>query len=117
MEVLNVLLGLVMTVFGVLQIILFFKIWGMTNDIREIKNKYFSEVNMSNMDTQIKSQSGVVADNVIKNTGGTPVGRVAVEIKTGREVSVYKKNPNGTYECYADGGVCIGNLKEEELSY
>lgn len=37
---LNVLLSVILLVFGVLQIILFFKLWGMTNDIREIKNKY-----------------------------------------------------------------------------
>lgn len=30
--------GIVLIVFGVLQIILFFKIWGMTNDIRELKS-------------------------------------------------------------------------------
>lgn len=31
-------------IFGVLQIILFFKLWIMTNDIRKIKNKYLGEV-------------------------------------------------------------------------
>ena len=31
------LLSIIFIVFGVLQIILFFKIWGMTNDIREMK--------------------------------------------------------------------------------
>lgn len=30
-------------VFGVLQIILFFKMWGMTNDIREMRNKYLKD--------------------------------------------------------------------------
>lgn len=28
----------IMIVFGVLQIILFFKVWGMTNDVKQIKN-------------------------------------------------------------------------------
>lgn len=37
------LLSIVLLVFGVLQIILFFKIWGMTNDIKKIKNKYIKE--------------------------------------------------------------------------
>ena len=32
-------LTIVLLVFGVLQIVLFFKIWGMTNDIREMRNK------------------------------------------------------------------------------
>ena len=33
-------LTIVLLIFGVLQIILFFKVWVMTNDIREIRNKY-----------------------------------------------------------------------------
>lgn len=36
-------LTIVLLVFGVLQIILFFKMWGMTNDIKEIRNKYLKE--------------------------------------------------------------------------
>ena len=32
------LVSIIIIVFGILQIILFFKIWGMTNDVREIKN-------------------------------------------------------------------------------
>lgn len=37
MEALTVFLSLIFIVFGVLQIILFFKLWGMTNDVRAIK--------------------------------------------------------------------------------
>ena len=37
-------LTIVLLVFGVLQIVLFFKIWGMTNDIREMRNKYLKDV-------------------------------------------------------------------------
>lgn len=33
-------LSIVLIVFGILQIILFFKMWGMTNDINKIKNKF-----------------------------------------------------------------------------
>ncbi len=36
-------LTIVLLVFGVLQIILFFKVWGMTNDIKEIRNKYLKD--------------------------------------------------------------------------
>lgn len=35
--------GIIIIVFGVLQIILFFKLWIMTNDIRKIKNKYLGD--------------------------------------------------------------------------
>lgn len=36
-------LTILLLVFGVLQIILFFKVWGMTNDIREIRDKYLKD--------------------------------------------------------------------------
>ena len=31
------IIGIVMLVFGILQIVLFFKLWGMTNDVGQIK--------------------------------------------------------------------------------
>lgn len=36
-------LTIVLLIFGVLQIILFFKVWGMTNDIRGIRDKYLKD--------------------------------------------------------------------------
>ena len=36
-------LTIVLLIFGVLQIILFFKMWGMTNDIKEMRNKYLKD--------------------------------------------------------------------------
>lgn len=39
MENLLTFTGIIMMVFGVLQIILFFKMWMMTNDVRKIKEK------------------------------------------------------------------------------
>lgn len=43
METINALVLIIIIVFGILQIILFFKIWGMTDDIREMKNKYMND--------------------------------------------------------------------------
>lgn len=37
--------GIVMIVFGILQIILFFKIWGTTNDVSKIKGKLEENIN------------------------------------------------------------------------
>ena len=37
METIYIILGLIMLVFGILQIILFFKLWKMTNDVHAIK--------------------------------------------------------------------------------
>ena len=36
MEGITLLVSIILIVFGVLQIILFFKLWGMTNDVRKI---------------------------------------------------------------------------------
>lgn len=36
-------IAIVSLVAGILQIILFFKVWGMTNDIRELKKDHFNE--------------------------------------------------------------------------
>ena len=36
-------LTIILLIFGVLQIILFFKVWGMTNDIKEMRNKYLKD--------------------------------------------------------------------------
>ncbi|MDR1919673.1 MAG: hypothetical protein LBQ65_08525 [Tannerellaceae bacterium] len=38
-----IIVGIIFIVFGILQIILFFKIWGMTNDVREVKQKFTKE--------------------------------------------------------------------------
>ncbi|WP_294590896.1 hypothetical protein [uncultured Bacteroides sp.] len=40
MEGLMQFTGIVIIAFGILQIILFFKIWGMTNDVRQLKNEF-----------------------------------------------------------------------------
>ena len=36
-------LTIILLIFGLLQIILFFKVWGMTNDIRGIRDKYLKD--------------------------------------------------------------------------
>lgn len=40
MEGITLLVSIILIVFGVLQIILFFKLWGMTNDVRKLKNQF-----------------------------------------------------------------------------
>ena len=59
-------LTIVLLVFGVLQIVLFFKIWGMTNDIREMRNKY------------LKDEDEKVLEEVTNN----PLSRISNESKT-----------------------------------
>jgi hypothetical protein len=39
-------IAIVSLIAGILQIILFFKVWGMTNDIRELKKDHFCETDI-----------------------------------------------------------------------
>lgn len=40
MDTLFIVLTIIGLIFGILQIILFFKIWGMTNDVKKIKEEF-----------------------------------------------------------------------------
>ena len=51
-------------IFGVLQIILFFKVWGMTNDIKDIRNKYL-------IDEDEKQRKNTEYDAITKISGGS----------------------------------------------
>ncbi len=53
------ILSIVLLIFGVLQIILFFKVWGMTNDVKKMKERL--EKDQSNEDSIIiEAQSKVL---------------------------------------------------------
>lgn len=53
METTLTIMSIIFIVFGIMQIVLFFKLWGMTNDIKEIKIKYLSE-------NKLKSEEEIV---------------------------------------------------------
>lgn len=66
------ILSIVMIVFGILQIILFFKIWGMTNDISRIRRvieKEFQQKTIANQDKILKENT----INLLKGTWGKDV--------------------------------------------
>lgn len=44
----NTLFSIILIVCGILQIILFFKLWEMTNDVREIKKYLIKDVTQKN---------------------------------------------------------------------
>ncbi len=54
MDVVVIVIGLVC---GVLNLILFFKIWGMTNDVKELKEALLFEIQKKNKKTNLCSNS------------------------------------------------------------
>lgn len=99
----NILLTIVGVIFAILQIILFFKLWGMTNDVREMKNRY------------LRSSSLPEPDN---NAEGDPevslYGKLVVDLATGKQMRAKSITTEGKYKCYA-GGVHLGDFDRSEI--
>ncbi len=98
----EILLSIIFIVFGVLQIILFFKVWGMTNDIRAMKNKYLYQDSIStNFDS--KEDNG----NYKKDT-------LVVELKTEKQMRTGELLDNGMYKCYSNG-IYVGDFAPSDF--
>lgn len=59
----EVVIGIVVVTFGILQLILFFKLWGMTNDVSEIKNFLIKK----SVEKEILLEAEIVENKVVKN--------------------------------------------------
>lgn len=95
--------SIILIVFAILQIILFFKIWGMTNDISTIKEKYLSE-------QPVKKEIGMVESSDILSVGDYVVD------KSGKEMQI-KEIGNGKYSCYTNRGLFYeGDFDKSEIS-
>lgn len=60
------IVSIIIIVFGILQIILFFKVWGMTNNVSEMKNmmELFLRKDLQQKDNPDKSMPNVITDNI-----------------------------------------------------
>lgn len=65
-------LSIVMLIFGILQIILFFKIWGMTNDISKIRSVIEKKIQQEKVVKQNKIHNEKIA-NSSRGTWGKDV--------------------------------------------
>ena len=99
----NTLISLILVVFAILQIILFFKIWGMTNDIREIRDKY------------LKSDIKQIVEPQNKSNLKYELNELVVDLKTGRQMRI-KEFKDNKYSCYINSGATfVGDFDESEI--
>lgn len=100
MEGFYLFIGIVIIVFGILQIILFFKFWGMTNDIREIRNQYIN-----------KSETYNTNDDIIINK--------SVKHKVSGKILIAKFYDNDTYKyvCYSEQGIFENRFSKDDLIF
>ncbi len=92
-----------MLLFGILQVILLFKLWGMTNDIREIRDKYLN----SNIQQYVEPQN--------KSNLKYELNELVVDLKTGRQMRI-KEYKDNKYSCYINSGATfVGDFDESEI--
>lgn len=101
------IVSIIIIVFGILQIILFFKIWGMTNNISEIKimvKDYIKKSNSKPICDKNKSRSDIKIDDLV------------VELKNERQLKVANITDDGKFECIIPGGISpIGIFNRDEI--
>lgn len=101
METFTSVLFVIILVFGVLQIILFFKIWGMTNNVAAIRRIMESG----------ESGAGEEDETV---TDAIAVGALVVRKSTGEQLKVTGVDENGKFVC-AKAGIEIGSFSKDDL--
>lgn len=105
MESFIIFIYLLFIVFGILQIILFFKIWGMTNNVNEIKNiiRWY-----------IKEQDA--KQPIVESESDIRVEDLVVELKNERQLKVVAITNDGKFQCILPGGISpIGIFNRDEI--
>lgn len=93
-----IIIGLLMFIWGVLEIILFFKIWGMTNDIRTIKKSYLHEEGEESYSQIAKNiRKNLVLGNIehVKQILLTNFIDVVMRLHAQQSSSSYEENEKG----------------------
>lgn len=97
----NTLFEVLALVWSVLCLILFFKIWGMTNDVKELKEYFLNRdkgsnefVNISNVrDTHLEAPS--IKSHGVNETPNITEGSIVYSKKDGKKMKVVKVLSNG----------------------
>ena len=106
----DVLLSIVLLVFGILQVILFFKIWGMTNNVCKTKElmENYSQNNTSN-------SSKEVIEEIVEECDNIEVNDFVMEIKTQKEFKVKQIIGENKFECIERYGCVIYTFNKDEI--
>lgn len=100
MEGFYLFIGIVIIVFGILQIILFFKLWGMTNDIREIRKEYINKSEAYNTNDDI-----IINKSVIHKVSGKTL------------IAKLYDNDTDKYVCYSESGIFENRFSKDDLIF
>ena len=105
MEGISIFISILAVIWSILSIILFFKVWGMTNDVRELKEHFIP--------TKTESDKN---ENIDSLESSFKVGDHVTEKGTLRELVVCDITSDGKYVCRLSHKQSIlGTFSEEEL--
>ena len=102
----DVLLSIVLLVFGILQVILFFKIWGMTNNVCKIREL---------MENSFQNNTNNSSKEVVEKCDNIEVNDFVMEIKTQKEFKVKQIIGENKFECIERYGCVIYTFKKDEI--
>lgn len=110
MESILMFVSVVMIVFGILQIILFFKLWGMTNDIGEIKRMIDLKIKQEYQERRLSSKQNDKLDSDVR------IEDLVVELKNERQLKVVSITDEDKFECMTPGGISpVGLFSRDEI--
>ena len=117
MEGMFTFVGIIIIVFGILQIILFFKMWGMTNNVNEIKNimELFMRKDFQNKNVIYQEKDEETSQNTIFESD-IKIDNLVVELKNERQLKVCEITPDRKYKCRVAGGsTVVGAFSRDEI--
>lgn len=111
MELIAIIAAILLITFGILQIILFFKLWVMTSDIARIK-EYIERIDQrASNNRELKKFKDGQEENSNLNWA---IGSRVVHVLSGNQMKIISLNSNGTFVCTKDGLVA-GSSRRDEL--
>ena len=99
MEGFTVFLGILGIVWAILNIILFFKLWGMTNDVAIIKEHLTKSANIQDLNNEEKKQP-IKVDSSYKYK----IGDIVMHDSYDKEMRIFKIHADGS-------AICLDNKK------
>ena len=113
------IVSIIIIVFGILQIILFFKVWGMTNDVRDMKiimeKLIRNKGKLTNERSSKNDREHISTDNIERDF---KIDDLVVELKNERQLKISDITSDGRYKCRNANGISsagIFNRDEIEL--
>lgn len=110
----DLIIDIILIVFGILWLILFFKFWGATNDIRKIRNEVCKT-------SQVQEEKPK-APEVRKPATSTPKGNsfnvgdwVTIKDSPDRVMYIDRINNLGEFVCKTTEGEIAGTFRESQL--